>query len=205
MKPRPTPANRTTSGARQPGPVTAFNPNRPFASATDEARVPIVREIGAAADYLRCVRLELAALGANELAKDRIPAAGRELEDIIEDGGEFSNAIMSAVEDVTNAGEMEPDAFRALVAERMTTIIVQCAFQDITNQRAKRIRSILDLIERRLARLATFVATRDMPDIVDFSFEDAEAPTPPQAGPAPRGAGNAQDAIDRILAGSDPA
>ena len=97
------------------------------------------------------------------------------------------------------ASDDDPDAYRALVQEAITSIIVQCAFQDITAQRAKRIRGALDTIERRLSRLATFVATRDIPDIVDFSPPET-TPVNVTAGPAPRGEGNDQSGIDRILA-----
>ena len=47
-------------------------------------RVPLMRELNAAADYLRFVRREVAQLGANEIAKDRLPAAIREVDYIIE-------------------------------------------------------------------------------------------------------------------------
>jgi chemotaxis protein CheZ len=200
MKTRQPPPSRSPQARpRSSGAPPGLNPNRPFGPEPPADSAPLVREIGAAAEYLRRCRHELAALGANELAKDRIPAASRELDDIIEDGGEFSSAIMTATERVMNAPELDPEAYRALVRETVTGIIVQCAFQDITAQRAKRIRGILDTIERRLARLATFVAIHDMPDIADFSAEALPLDVP-QAGPAPRGQGNGQAEIDRILA-----
>ncbi|WP_293856615.1 hypothetical protein [uncultured Alsobacter sp.] len=203
MKSRTTPPPRKpTSGTRPAGPAAATSPNRPSTADAPPDGALLVREIGAAADYLRRCRQELASLGANELAKDRIPAASRELDDIIGDGAEFSHAIMMAAERVMNASEDDPAAYRALVHEAITSIIVQCAFQDITAQRAQRVRGALDTIERRLARLATFVATREMPDIVDFSAPDATI-VEPKAGPAPRGQGNDQASIDRILAGPD--
>jgi chemotaxis regulatin CheY-phosphate phosphatase CheZ len=80
-------------------------------------------------------------------------------------------------------------------------VIVQCAVQDISAQRAKRIQAVLATIERRLARIATFVATRDMPEIVDFEIEvPGSQPYSPMIGPGPRGAGNDQESIDRLLA-----
>lgn len=200
MRSRPTnPPRRTTRATRSS--VAAPSPD-PQKSHTTEAAPDgalLVREIGAAADYLRRCRQELATLGANELAKDRIPSAARELDDIIEDGSEFSHAIMTAAERVMNAPDDDPAAYRTIVREAITTIIVQCAFQDITAQRAQRVRGALDTIERRLARLATFVATRDMPDIVDFSTAEPKV-VESKAGPAPRGEGNDQAGIDRILA-----
>lgn len=159
----------------------------------------LAREIGAAADYLQRCRQELSALGANELAKHCIPAATRELGDIIEDGAELSHAIMTAAERVMGASHQDIEAYRAFVQEAVTTILVQCAFHDIAAQRAQRIRGALDTIERRLSRLATFVATHDVPDIVDFSTPEATVVSQ-KAGPAPRGEGNDQAGIDRILA-----
>lgn len=189
-----------------PGPVQPpplFRASRALDATADAApsRAPLMREINAAADYLRFVRRELSALGANELAKGQIPAATQELDFIIEDCGEVSNAIMTAAEQVMAERDLDADAFRAFVAERMTTVILQCAMQDIASQRARRIQAVLATIERRLARIATFAATRDLPEIVDFEPEDPRFDPPrPQIGPSPPGGGNDQDSIDRLLA-----
>lgn len=199
MKTRPTKHRSSAAIPRSQRTAVATDSGRssPGPKVSDGAL--LAREIGAAAEYLQQCRQELAALGANELAKHSIPAATRELGDIIEDGTEFSHAIMTAAERVMGASSQDLDDYRALVQEAITTILVHCAFQDITAQRAKRIRGALDTIERRLSRLATFVATRDIPDIVDFP--PAEATVMDQkAGPAPRGQGNDQAGIDRILA-----
>ena len=202
MKSRPTnPPRKTTRGTRSSAPPSPRDSTRSLDAGASPDGALLAREIGAAADYLRLCRQELATLGANELAKDRIPSAARELDDIIEDGSEFSHAIMTAAERVMEAPDDDPEAYRAIVREAITAIIMQCAFQDITAQRAQRVRGALDSIERRLARLATFLATRDMPDLVDFSTTESKA-VEPKAGPAPRGQGNDQAGIDRILARS---
>jgi chemotaxis protein CheZ len=161
-------------------------------------RAPLMREIGAAADYLRFVRREIASLGANELAKDQIPAALREIDLIITTSEDFSNAIMSAAEDVMSAQMADPQAYRAYVAEKMTSIIVQCAFQDLTAQRATRVRTTLASLERRLSRIASMIASRDMPSIVDFE----PGPDAGVIGPAAPGEGNDQARIDALLAAS---
>jgi chemotaxis protein CheZ len=178
--------------ARDPARPSISNPFADYGA----QRAPLMREIGAAADYLRFVRREIAALGSNELAKDQIHAALREIDYIITTSEDFSNAIMSAAEDVMAAQMTDPQAYRAYVAEKMTAIIVQCAFQDLTAQRATRVRGTLATLERRLSRIASMIASRDMPSIVDFE------PGPDFAGigPAAPGEGNDQARVDALLA-----
>jgi chemotaxis protein CheZ len=201
MSHRQATAKRRSDAPASPPPLFRASRALDAIATTALPRAPLMREIDAAADYLRYIRRELAALGANELAKGQIPAAAQELDYIIEDCAEVSNVIMTAAEQVMAERDMEPEAFRAFVAERMTTVILQCAVQDISAQRARRIQAVLATIERRLARIATFIATRDMPEIVDFEPElPGSEPYRPMIGPAPRGAGNDQESIDRLLA-----
>jgi chemotaxis protein CheZ len=161
-------------------------------------RTPLMREITAAADYLRFVRREIATLGSNELAKDLIPQALREIDYIISTSEDFSNGIMSLAEEVIAAPPMQPEDFRAYVADKMTEIIVQCAFQDLTAQRATRVRTVLSTLERRLSRIASMIGTRDVPHLVDF---DPHGPLDRLAiGPAAPGEGNDQAGIDALLA-----
>ena len=192
--------DRTATAAPAQPPV--FRPARALDAISDPppARAPLMREIHAASDYLRFVRRELAALGANELAKGQIPAAIQELDYIVEDSAEVTDVVMTAAEDLMNARDMASDDFREFVIERMTTVILQCAVQDICAQRARRTQAVLGTIERRLARIATFVATRDLPEIVDFEPDDPAAPLRHAIGPSPHGEGNDQAAIDRLLA-----
>ena len=96
------PADRPPRRRCSDQPRPRHRPPRPH------ARAPLMREIDAAADYLRFVRRELAALGANELAKGQIPAAAQELDYIIEDSAEVSNAIMTAAEQVMAARRRIP-------------------------------------------------------------------------------------------------
>lgn len=161
------------------------------------ARAPLAREIHAAADYLRFLRRELGQLGANEIAKSRIPAAALELDAIIEETARSSNAIMTAAEQVMAARSLPPEQFQEVVAERMTAIFVACAFQDLVSQRAERVRATLRGLERRLSRVATVMGTRAMPDLVDYAGPDggSGAAGGPAASPP-----MAQEEIDRLLA-----
>lgn len=166
-----------------------------------DGRTPLVREIDAAADYLRYVRRELAALGANEMAKGQIPAALRELHDVMEDSTHLADAVMTAAEEVIAGPAQDAEVYRAFVAERMTAMMVQCAMQDVAAQRARRIQIVLQTMERRLARLATFVATREMPEIVDL---DLETPAEPADATSPAlDRRNDQAAVDGLLAGRE--
>ena len=66
------------------------------------------------------------------------------------------------------AKDLEPAAYQAFVAEKMTAIFLACAFQDLTTQRARRIQSTLHTVERRLSRLASKLGTREIPYLVDY-------------------------------------
>jgi chemotaxis protein CheZ len=163
------------------------------------ANTPLTREIGIAADYMRFLRQELSRLGPNEIAKDRLPAAARELGWIIQETGLSTNTIMTAAEEVMAAADMEAEAYRAFVADKMTAIFVACAFQDLAAQRGKRVQATLSTVERRMSRLATALGTRDVPDLVDFAAPPPVAPEPVGLGPSAPGQGNSQTQIDEIF------
>jgi len=160
---------------------------------------PLAREIGMAADYMRFPRHELSRLGPNEIAKDRLPAAARELGWIIQETGLSTNTIMTAAEEVVAAADMDAEAYRTFVADKMTAIFVACAFQDLAAQRGKRVQSTLSTVERRMSRLATALGTRDTPDLVDFAAPAPVAPEPVGIGPSDPGQGNSQLQIDEIF------
>ncbi|WP_460449177.1 hypothetical protein [Alsobacter sp. SYSU BS001988] len=160
-------------------------------------RVPLMRELNAAADYLRFVRREIAQLGANEIAKDRLPAAIREADYIIEGAERSANAIMSAAEEVIAAKDLDPAAYQAFVAEKMTAIFLACAFQDLTTQRTRRIQSALHTLERRMSRLASKLGTREIPNLVDYAPAGSDELV--ADGPAAPGEGNDQQSIDHMF------
>jgi len=172
-------------------------PHRPVDPTT--GNTPLAREIGLAADYMRFLRHELSRLGPNEVAKDRLPAAARELGWIIQETGLSTNTIMTAAEEVVAAADMDADAYRTFVADKMTAIFVACAFQDLAAQRGKRVQATLSTVERRMSRLATALGTRDVPDLVDFAAPPSVAPEPVGIGPSAPGHCNSQTQIDEIF------
>ncbi|PSC04600.1 hypothetical protein SLNSH_12530 [Alsobacter soli] len=193
--PRPALSIAYATTARGPHP----RPTRSLEALAGEpagSRSPIVRELNAAADYLRFLRQEIARLGADEIAKERIPVAIRELECIVDGTEKSSNAIMGAAEEVIAGAGMAPEAYKAFVAEKMTAIFVACAFQDLASQRARRIQSTLQTMERRLSRLATMVNTRHVPDLVDFTPAADEVS---EIGPAFPDEANDQQRVDEIF------
>jgi len=163
------------------------------------ARTPLAREIGMAADYMRFLRQELSRLGPNEIAKDRLPAAARELGWIIQETGLSTNTIMTAAEEVVAAADMDAEAYRTFVADKMTAIFVACAFQDLAAQRGKRVQATLSTVERRMSRLATALGTRDVPDLVDYAAPPPSPTEPVGIGPSAPGQGNSQSQIDEIF------
>ncbi|WP_406856539.1 hypothetical protein ABEG18_02600 [Alsobacter sp. KACC 23698] len=193
---RPTPAPASPGrGGRPTG-----RPMRPLEALIGEpagTRAPLVRELNAAADYLRFVRKEIAQLGANEIAKERLPTAIREADYIIEGAERSANAIMSAAEEVIAAKDLDPAAYQAFVAEKMTAIFLACAFQDLTTQRTRRIQSTLHTLERRMSRLASKLGTREIPNLVDYAPADSGELV--ADGPAAPGEGNDQTTIDHMF------
>jgi len=173
---------------------SAYRPANPTTAPT-----PLAREIGMAADYMRFLRQELSRLGPNEIAKDRLPAAARELGWIIQETGLSTNTIMTAAEEVLAADDMDADAYRNFVADKMTAIFVACAFQDLAAQRGKRVQATLSTVERRMSRLATALGTRDVPDLVDYAVPPPSPPEPVGIGPSAPGQGNSQSQIDEIF------
>jgi chemotaxis protein CheZ len=172
----------------------------PMGHDTASGTPPLLREIFGTSDYVRMLRREIAALGANELAKDAIPAARRELRMLVSQGADAANAIMTAAEQLA---DLPPDSadYHVDVLATVAEIFAACAFQDLAAQRAARLEHILDTMERRAGRLAAAVGTREAPDLADLvapvirtGFHD---------GPGQPGEGNDQSAIDAILSGED--
>lgn len=123
-----------------------------------------------------------------------IPGALAELDAIKHATENAANTVMSACEDLrTRLG---------VAAEKeMTCIIEACTFEDLTGQRATKIRNVLETIDAHAADIATILRAR---------FADIEAEKPKQditkqgdaslmTGPQLPGQGLSQAEIDALL------
>lgn len=124
--------------------------------------VAIYRELREIAEYIQAMKLEIGALGVNEIRDTRIPAAGEELGAIVMATEKASNAVMERAEAVMSTSHDDMQAFKALVEEKILAILEACSFQDITGQRIAKVVATLEHIEARVARFAAAVHAKDL-------------------------------------------
>src|SRR6266571_2073594 len=110
------------------------------------------RELREIADYIQAMKREIGSLQANDLRETRIPAAGQELDAIVQATETATHAIMECAETVMGAAAADPSAYKALVDEKMLVIFEACSFQDITGQRIAKVLETLQHIEERVSR-----------------------------------------------------
>src|SRR4051794_26644441 len=163
--------------------------------------VTVYRELREIAGYIESMRHELGALQVNDLKNNHIPAAGQELDAIVQATEQATNTIMECAEAVMAANASKPAAYKALVDEKMLVIFEACSFQDITGQRIAKVVETLQHIEARVTRFADAVR---VPDIA-APLSEAERARGERAaklllhGPPPLGEGNAQPQVDTLL------
>jgi chemotaxis protein CheZ len=163
----------------------------------------IRRELEDIANYIQSLRREISTLQANDLRHRRIPAAGQELAAIVKATELASNTIMECAEAVMAAAASDAAAYKAFVADRMTTVFEACAFQDITGQRVAKVVETLEHIEARVSRFADATGAKD----ASGPASDKEAAEVERKlrlfihGPPLAGDGAGQAEIDEIIKG----
>ncbi len=179
--------------------ITAESFNAFFAS-MDAA---IYRELREIATYIMTMKEEISALQANDLKSKRIPAAGRELDLIVQSTAEATNTIMECAEAIMAADASDPVAYKAFVDDKMIAIFESCSFQDITGQRVAKVVETLRQIENRVTRFATAINAKDASGFADEAerkrAERAEALI--LHGPQDRKSAMNQSNIDELLNG----
>jgi chemotaxis protein CheZ len=160
-------------------------------------------ELGDMAREIAAMKTELGEIRLADMRQDRIPAAGRELDAIVEATETATNTIMSAAEEIMAADPADPDAYQAVVNDKVVEIFEACSFQDITGQRISKVVTTLNHIDQRINRLVDKLKL--------IKITDAEAPEPETDeerrrrelilhGPQLKGEGVSQDDIDALLA-----
>ncbi|MBM3556899.1 MAG: protein phosphatase CheZ [Alphaproteobacteria bacterium] len=159
----------------------------------------IYREFGHLSERIAATRREVAKLRPNEIKASKLPRAGQELAEIVRATEEATNGIMSSAEEIMALDLSAPDAKDKLDAACMR-IFEACSFQDITGQRVTKVVSTLSYIEDRLSGLSSHF---------DGVLEgEEEAKTGDEAllnGPQLRGEGVAQNDVDALMGGAQPA
>ena len=127
----------------------------------------VYRELREIAAYITTMKAEIGALQPNDLKSQRIPAAGRELDLIVQSTEEATNTIMACAEQIMAAEASDASAYKAFVDEQMILIFEACSFQDITGQRVRKVVDTLQQIETRVTRFATAINAKDHQGYVD--------------------------------------
>lgn len=161
----------------------------------------IYRECRALSDYITNARKEIASLQPVDLESARIPRAGLELDAIVQQTEEATNTIMEAAEEIMGADPENHEAYQATTQDAVMRIFEACSFQDITGQRISKVVQTLSHIEKRVLELRNLMGVTE--EDVQEAMKDAE-PTGDAAllsGPALKGEGIDQTAVDSLMDG----
>jgi chemotaxis protein CheZ len=185
-------------------PVGAAPGGRPAQTARPSGTLDtrgIIHELAAVADYIKRIKVEIGALRANEICRDRLPEAHRELGGVVSTTASATHAIMGAAEDILANGDEPLERYRERVEGRMLEILEACSFQDITGQRINRVLEDLAQVERRLNRFADAVNARDAEDARDPEevIRQARRDALLLHGPQDVGVAIDQDEIDKLF------
>ena len=151
------------------------------------------------------LRREIGAFRPGHMRFEKIPEAGRELDAVVEATETATNAIMEAAEEIMAADAADPDAYKAMVDEKMLVVFEACSFQDITGQRIRKVVRTLGWIESRLAKLADALKIGEGVEDEDPDETDDERRMRELIlhGPQHEGEGVSQDFVDDVFASND--
>lgn len=93
---------------------------------------------------------DLAEFRADEMHEEHIPQAGRELDAVVDATEGATNKIMEAAETIMGGDPSDPDAYSAMVNDKVIEIFEACSFQDITGQRISKVVKTLNLIDEQI-------------------------------------------------------
>ncbi|MBL4906463.1 MAG: protein phosphatase CheZ [Sneathiella sp.] len=149
-------------------------------------------------NFIVSARSEISQIRPDDLKKDKIPRAGKELDAIVMATESATDQIMSAAERIMSARVTEPD----VVNDACMEIFKACSFQDITGQRISKVVSTLEYIENYLEKLTkAWGHEKDAQSQGTPEDEDSEAGL--LNGPALEGEGIDQNFVDDMFAEND--
>lgn len=107
------------------------------------------------ADAISTMKADISELSASDIALNRIPTAGRELDAIVEATEAATNTIMESAEAMLGLDpDMDALDYRNAVEGECMKLFEACSFQDITGQRVTKVVETLQHIETRVARFS---------------------------------------------------
>lgn len=171
-----------------------------FCVAIDAA---VYRELRDIASYIEKMKSEIGHFQVNDLKESRIPAAGQELDAVVQATETATNTIMEAAEALMAAEHTDIDEFRAFVTDKVMAIFEACSFQDITGQRVAKVVETLQMIETRVARFADAMNATDLAGAVTEHEKRRQKRAEDLLlnGPQLSGHGIDQKDVDRLLKG----
>ncbi|MTI00615.1 chemotaxis protein [Roseibium sp. RKSG952] len=160
----------------------------------------VTEELRNIASEISRMKEEISQLRAKDMTASKIPAAGRELDAIVEATEEATNTIMEAAEEIMCADITNPAAYQEFVSGKMIAIFEACTFQDITGQRISKVVTTLNYIDERVS---TFIEQLRIPEelaaVADETTEDRRRRDLLLHGPQLNGEGVSQTDIDALL------
>ena len=168
--------------------------------AVDSNAYGALAAIGAEIDSMKT---EISKLQIQDMRQNRIPEAGHELDAIVEATEEATNTIMEAAEAMMAADPSDPEAYTALVSDKVVEIFEACSFQDITGQRISKVVRTIDIIDKRISafveHLRLINGTLQDADDVPESDEERRARELILHGPQLKGDGVDQNDVDAMM------
>lgn len=158
----------------------------------------VLRELHEIEAYVKTIRHEIEYLQAHELKATRIPAAGQELNAVVQATETAAHTIMDHAEAVMAADSRDPVAYKALVDQTMLAVFEACSFQDLAGQRIAKVAETLRHIEERVSRLAAAAGGASEARITPEGAADRKRRLHLN-GPSLPGEGAAQADIDEIF------
>ena len=142
-------------------------------------------------------KTELRALRPRGLPSQGLSGANQELDAIVRDAEDATNAILNSAEAIL---EMDPETggLKDKVDDQVMRIFEACSFQDIIGQRVSKIVTLLAKIETCLGDMAERLGAPE-PDAAPLTPEDRRRRDLMLNGPALNGPEVAQDAIDALF------
>jgi chemotaxis protein CheZ len=148
---------------------------------------------------IRALRTQIISLRPDHLTTERLPEAGRELEEIVAATENATNTLMEAAETIMSADDSDPAAYKALVDEKMVEIFEACSFQDITGQRVAKVVRTITWLEDRLSALAEKLRVDEEAFVEGETADERRRRELILNGPQAEGAGVSQDDIDALF------
>jgi chemotaxis protein CheZ len=176
-----------------------------FRSAVETVDTTISGELDDMAREIAAMKHDLVDLRLADMRHDRIPQAGRELDAIVEATEEATNTIMTAAEEIMAADPSDPDAYQAVVNDKIVEIFEACSFQDITGQRISKVVTTLNHLDARISTLIERLKLMRIDNsaapagAADESEEERRRRELILHGPQFKGEGVSQDDVDALL------